>query len=160
MAYMNKNVNMMLLVLVLVVVVSLVLLTTVFQQNYKNLSQSYESTATELSKVKSNFTQKLQDLNKTTTQLQITSGDKKKLDTLYGDLSSERERLDKELADTVEALREAQSALSEALYRVVKQEEEITDLNRLVTNLKAKVKELQDDNCNLHKQINSTYNCQ
>jgi len=166
MAYMQKNVNLLLLVLVLVVLGSIVVLTTVFQSTYKNLSESYETASVELNQLSSNFSSKLQELNKTTAELQIKTSDKLRLDDLYGDLTSVKDKLNSELketkeilVDTTDTLIRSQADLSDARYSLIKNEEEITLLNNIIDSQKKKMDTLKSEKCDLNKQIDPEYIC-
>ncbi|MBS3133215.1 hypothetical protein J4470_03755 [Candidatus Woesearchaeota archaeon] len=166
MAYMRKNVNMLLLLLVIIVLLSLVILTTFYQQNFRNITQSYETTAQELGKVSQNFSKKLLELNNTATELTIKSTDKEKLDQLYTELTAERNKLSTELsatqsklAGTTVLLEDTEKELSDAKYAIMKNEEEIAMLDSAVKSQKNKIDELRAENCDLHKQIDPTYEC-
>jgi chromosome segregation ATPase len=173
MTYMQRNVNMLLLLLILVAIGALVGLTTLYQHNYKNLSESYEDTATELLQVKTNFSQKLSELNATTTQLELTSGDKQKLNSLYQGLNEVNDQLEGDLTerktqldDALSLLTRTQKELEDARYALIKDEEQIALLTSLTNNQKQEIKNLKDEksdlkteNCDLHKQIDANYNC-
>jgi len=166
MTYMKRNVNLLLMVLLLTVLMSIVLLTAFYQKNYRNITENYEETAEALQLVSQNFSSKLQELNRTTSELQIKSTDKSKLDTLYGDLTDEKDRLEAELKETSDNLKEAmsvlqdtESKLSDAQYTLLKQDEEITMLDNSVTNQKSKINKLKAENCDLNRQIDPAYAC-
>ncbi|MAG15998.1 hypothetical protein CMO88_02970 [Candidatus Woesearchaeota archaeon] len=163
---MRKNVNLLMLVLVLIVLLSIVLLTTYYQSNFKNISETYETTAEELSKISKNFTTKLTELNRTTTELSVKSTDKKKLEELYNRLKAERDKLyteltatQEKLASTTVLLEQTESELSDAKYDILKKDIEIADLDSAVTNQKNRINALNDDICSLNKQINPDYTC-
>lgn len=166
MAYMRRNVNLLLMVLVLVVLFSLVILTTFYQKNYRNLSETYEVTSKELSKVSQNFTSKLDELQRTTGELKIKATDKEKLDDLYTQLTAEKNKLETELKATQDSLagktamlEQTERELSSAKTTVIKQEEEIADLDSAVRNQKQKIDELRAEICGLRKQIDPAYVC-
>ncbi len=166
MAYMRRNVNLLLMVLVLVVLFSLVLLTTFYQKNYRNLTETYEATSEELSKVSQNFTSKLDELQSTTSELKMKATDKAKLDELYTQLTAENNKLETELkatqdnlAEKVVMLERTERELSSAKVTVIKQEDEIADLDMAVRNQKQKIDELRAEVCGLRKQIDPAYAC-
>src|SRR3989338_7761884 len=139
MAYMRRNVNLLLMVLVLVVLLSLVLLTTFYQKNYRNLTETYEATSEELSKVSQNFTSKLDELQRATGELKIKSTDKEKLDQLYTQLTAEKDKLEAELkatqgrlAEKTVMLEETERELSGAKITLIRQEGEKADLDSAV----------------------------
>ncbi len=163
---MRRNVNLLLMVLVLVVLFSLVVLTTFYQKNYRNLTESYEATSEELNKVSQNFTSKLNELQRTTGELKIKATDKEKLDQLYTQLTAEKNKLETELkatqdnlAETTVILGNTERELSSAKVTVIRQTEEIADLDSAVKNQKNKINELNAEICSLNKQINAAYVC-
>lgn len=166
MAYMRRNVNLLLMVLVLVVLFSLVILTTFYQKNYRNLTESYEVTSQELNKVSQNFSSKLAELQSTTSELKIKATDKEKLDQLYTQLTAEKNKLETELKATQESLaaktvvlEQTERELSNAKFTLIKQEEEIADLDSAVKNQKNKIDDLRAEVCSLRKQIDPAYVC-
>ncbi len=166
MAYMRRNVNLLLMVLVLVVLLSLVLLTTFYQKNYRNLTETYEATSEELNKVSQNFTSKLDELQRTTGELKIKATDKEKLDQLYTQLTAEKDKLETELKATQESLASktlmleaTEKELSDAKFTVIKQAEEIASLDSAVKNQKKTLDELRAEICSLRKQIDPAYVC-
>ena len=166
MAYMRKNVNMLLAVLVLIVLLSLVILTAFYQQTYRNVTESYEATADELSKISQNFTSKLRELNRTTTELMVKSTDKEQLDRLYLQLEAGKNKLEVELkatqeklAGTMSILKETEAELSDAKYTIIKNEEDIAMLDSAVKHQKKQLDELRATNCELNKQINPEHVC-
>ncbi len=166
MAYMRRNVNLLLMLLVLVVLFSLVLLTTFYQKNYRNLTETYEVTSKELSKVSQNFTSKLDELQRTTSELKIKSTDKEKLDGLYTQLTSEKNKLETELKATQDSLaakavmlEQTESELSRAKVTLIKQAEEMAELELGIRNRKQKIDELNAEICILKKQVDPAYVC-
>ena len=122
--------------ILLIVLLSLVLLTTIYQQNYRNLTESYESTSEQLSEISQNFSLKLKELNRTTTELKLKAGDKAKLDELYSDIANQKEKLEAELSTTRQLLQEttdqllkSQAELADAEYDIIKKGEEILEFS-------------------------------
>lgn len=166
MAYIRKNVNLLLIVLVLTVLLSLVILTVFYQQNYRNITESYEATAEELGKISKNFTTKISELNRTSAELMIKSTDKEKIEALYSELEAENTKLDTELkatqerlAGTISILKETEAELSDAKYAIIKNEENIAMLDSAVKNQKKQLDELRAKNCELNKQIDPEHPC-
>ncbi len=166
MAYMRRNVNLLLMVLVLVVLFSLVLLTTFYQKNYRNLTETYAATSDELNKVSRNFTSKLGELQSTTSELKMKSTDKEKLDQLYTQLTAENNKLEAELKATQEnlasktvMLEATEKELLSSKVTVIRQAEEIASLDSAVKNQKKTLDELRAEICSLHKQIDPAYVC-
>lgn len=158
--YLRKNVNFSLLVLVLTVLVGTVAITTYFQSTYKGVSEDLTAKKEQLEVISSNFTTKIKELNKTYSELQLKKIDKDKLDQLYTDLVNEKEKVDAELAvttgkltETLTELERKKDELSDANYKLLLQEDEITDLTAKVSNLNTRIKGLNDDVDTLKKQI-------
>ena len=158
--YLKKNVNVLLLMLVITVLVGTVAITTYFKSTYTEVSENLETKSKQLQVVSSNFSEKISELNKTYSELQLKELDKEKLDQLYIDLLKEKEKLYGELAVTKEKLTEAinqlgqtKAELSDANYKLLLQEEELTDLNAKVQNLGTTIKEKNAEIESLKKQL-------
>ena len=74
--YLKKNVNIVLLMLVVTVLIGTVAITAYFQSTYKDVSQSLETKSKQLQVVSSNFSEKINELNKTSAELQLKQIDK------------------------------------------------------------------------------------
>ena len=158
--YLKKNVNFLLLMLVVTVLVGTVGITTYFQSTYKEVSQDLENKSQQLQVISSNFSQKINELSKTSSELQLNKVDKDRLDQLYSDLLKEKEKLDGELAvtknqltDAMNSLKQAQAQLSDANYKLLLQEQEITDLNAKVQNLDNTIRSQRAQIDDLKKQL-------
>ena len=166
MAYMKRNVNLLLMILLLVVLLSMVILTTFYQSTYRNLTISYDEKTSALTELSQNFSSKLTELNRTTTQLQISSGDKQQLDSLYQQLETDRNKLTVDLSSTKTRLSDTQNSLDtteaellDAKDQIFDQGEEIVLLNDQVSRQKKIIRDYRDDVCALNKQIDSAYVC-
>ena len=163
MAYMQKNVNLLLMLLVVTFIFSLVLLTTLYRQNYKNLSEDYENASRTLDTISQNFTSKIEELQSTTSTLNLTSADKEKLDDLYVTLTADKAALDAEL-QVVRAELDRQKLvtelnrrrISDATADVSQKEQQIDTMRK---NHKIEVEELKEMVCNLNIRLNPTYQC-
>ena len=163
MAYMQKNVNLLLMLLVVTFIFSLVLLTTLYRQNYKNLSEDYENASRTLDTISQNFTSKIEELQSTTSTLNLTSADKEKLDDLYVTLTADKAALDAEL-QVVRAELDRQKLvtelnrrrLSDATADVSQKEQQIDTMRK---NHKIEVEELKEMVCNLNIRRDATYQC-
>ena len=163
MAYMQKNVNLLLMLLVVTFIFSLVLLTTLYRQNYKNLSEDYENASRTLDTISQNFTSKIEELQSTTSTLNLTSADKEKLDDLYVTLTADKAALDAEL-QVVRAELDRQKLvtelnrrrLSDATADVSQKERQIDTMRK---NHKIEVEELKEMVCNLNIRRDATYQC-
>ena len=163
MAYMQKNVNLLLMLLVVTFIFSLVLLTTLYRQNYKNLSEDYENASRTLDTISQNFTSKIEELQSTTSTLNLTSADKEKLDDLYVTLTADKAALDAEL-QVVRAELDRQKLvtelnrrrISDATADVSQKERQIDTMRK---NHKIEVEELKEMVCNLNIRLNPTYQC-
>ena len=163
MAYMQKNVNLLLMLLVVTFIFSLVLLTTLYRQNYKNLSEDYENASRTLDTISQNFTSKIEELQSTTSTLNLTSADKEKLDDLYVTLTADKAALDAEL-QVVRAELDRQKLvtelnrrrISDATADVSQKERQIDTMRK---NHKIEVEELKEMVCNLNIRRNPTYQC-
>ncbi len=154
MAYMRKNVNLLLMLLLIIVIGSLVILTTLYQSNQKELSIQLAAKTQELEAVKANFTSKLSELNKTSTELQIRSADSEQLNTLYQGLTTERDILDAQLTATKEDLTDAVKQLNDLNKRVAEltlltnqQKEELDELREENEDLENELTDVKDDYC-------------
>ena len=163
MAYMRKNVNLLLMLLVVTFIFSLVLLTTLYRQNYKNLSEDYENASRTLDTISQNFTSKIEELQSTTSTLNLTSADKEKLDDLYVTLTADKAALDAEL-QVVRAELDRQKLvtelnrrrISDATADVSQKEQQIDTMRK---NHKIEVEELKETVCNLRVRRDATYQC-
>ena len=158
--YLKKNVNFLLLLLVVMVLVGTVGITTYFQSTYKEVSQDLENKSQQLQVVSSNFSQKINELNRTSSELQLNKIDKDKLEQLYSDLLKEKEKLDGELevanshlAEAMDSLKQAQAKLSDANYKLLLQESELTELNTKLQNLDNTIRDQRAQIDNLKKQL-------
>ena len=158
--YLKKNVNFLLLMLVVTVLVGTVGITTYFQSTYKEVSQDLENKSQQLQVVSSNFSQKINELNRTSSELQLNKIDRDKLDQLYSDLLKENEKLDGELevtknqlTEAMNSLKEAKAQLSDANYKLLLQEQEITDLNTKVKNLDNTIRDQRAQIDDLKRQL-------
>lgn len=157
---MKRNVNFMLLLLVLTVLVGTVAITTYFQSTYKNVSQDLATKSKQLDVVSSNFSTKVSELNRTYTDLQLKALDKEKLDQLYTNLTVEKEKVDTELSatktlltNTLSLLQETKDDLADANYKLLAQEQELSELNVKVGNLANTINSLQDQVDSLKNQL-------
>ncbi|MFH1181444.1 MAG: hypothetical protein V1702_00635 [Candidatus Woesearchaeota archaeon] len=154
MTYFKRNVNIALLIIIIIILGSLVGLTAYYQSTYRNISVSYGQTVEQVNMLAKNLTLQKTELNRTLSQLEIRSEDKTKLDQLYGDLSSDNERLNaeltgalSELADKRAELETAQANLLAAQQEITVKSAEITDYKEQVKDLKAEIRELEDALC-------------
>ena len=160
MVYIKKNVNFTLLALVITVLVGTVAITTYFQSTYKDVSKDLKTKAEQLEVISGNFTTKIKELNKTYGELQIKQLDKDKLDQLYTDLLKENEKIDAELSatkdkltETISDLQQKKAELSDANYKILLQEDEITDLRVKVENQLSTIRSLNAQVDDLKKKL-------
>ncbi|MBI3036179.1 hypothetical protein HYY73_00260 [Candidatus Woesearchaeota archaeon] len=158
--YLKKNVNFGLLMLVITVLVGTVAITTYFQSTYKEVSEDLEQKNEQLEVVSSNFTTKIKELNKTSSELQIKQMDKERLDQLYTDMLKAKELIDAELlatkgtlTETSKELERKKDELSDANYKLILQEDELTDLKAKVQNQLDTIRSRNAEIASLQKQL-------
>lgn len=154
MTYFKRNVNIALLIIIIIILGSLVGLTTYYQSTYRNISVSYGQTVDQVNMLAKNLTMQKTELNRTLSQLEIKSGDKTKLDQLYGDLSSDNERLNAELTGALNELSNKRAELETSQANLLAAQQEITiknadiaDYKEDVKDLKAEIRDLEDALC-------------
>ena len=112
MAYIQKNVNFLLILLFLAVVTAFIGFTTYYQTTYRNLSSEYNERVTELESAQNNISLQDANIRETATELQLRVADKTKFENLYTELVAEKNKLDKDLAQTRGSLASSQSELA------------------------------------------------
>lgn len=166
MTYMKRNVNILLMLLVIMSLSSLVLLTTFYQQNYRDLAQSHEATSDQLNKISQNFTSKLDELNRTTTELETRSSDKELLDDLYSELVEKNKKTEKTLNDTKKLLDSrtkkligTETNLSATKRTLTDQEKKLNYLDSKVKNQTKIIRDLEDEICRLKRRSDPNDEC-
>ncbi len=143
MSFIKKNVNMALLLVILLIVFSFTVMTTYYQATYQNLSESYNVKLMEVEQLTQTLNIGRTELNKTYSELQIRVADKARFDKLYGDLISEKERLDAELSSTRQTLKNTQDQLTTTQLKLDEAQGRINELQQSVETYQHRVNSLQ-----------------
>lgn len=158
MAYIKKNVNFLLVLLLLAAIAALVGFTTYYQTTYRNLTGQYNQKVGDLQTLQNQLLQQKENLQNTQSELQLRVADKTKFESLYTELVTEKNKLDKDLSLTRGALASTQAQLAEANQNLLDANEKLQDsLNDLAsTKLTLAAITLQRNNyCNQLKNYTS-----
>ena len=163
MSYMKKNVNLLLILLVITFIFSLVLLTTLYQQNYKSLSEKHQNTSRTLTLVNESFSSKIEELESATDTLNLTSADKEKLDELYVTLEAEKGKLDAEILALREEVEKEKLAAEFNRRKLAESQKTLSErqahLDSLRKRHKEEVEALEETICTLRIRLNPIYRC-
>jgi len=150
MGFLGKNINLALIGLILALVVVATGTTVLYQRGLQQRTSQFESTSTNLSQCMNQVTNYKSVLENKESELNATSQDIAKYDTLYGQKVSEVNDLTSELSSTKSALNsmtlqkeQFKNLYSSALLNISSLENDIRLLDNQIDDLKAERANLQ-----------------
>lgn len=153
MAYIKRNVNILLLLLIVLIVAAFAGVSSYYQGTYRNLSKSYGLTVETLNFTEKNLSSRQQELAKTAEELELRTADKAKFEAMYGNLTEQKEIIDRMLAETKDELESVKADLSATQERVTALTTEVDTLNEDVRMKQLSINRYK----NLLCQYNQTY---
>lgn len=143
MVFLGKNINLVLVVIILLVILLATGTTVLYQRGMSKRTSQYETTSSNLTLCTKALENYRNVLNKKNTQINETSQDIKKYDTLYGQKVAEITKKESDLKDTQQKLNsmtlqkeQFKVLYGQTLLNISVQKSRINDLLREVNNLK------------------------